>query len=397
MSSYEGTILLKSFRLLEIVLPPLATLLAGYIGVRYGLKQIEIQRRFDFVERQLREFYSPLLGYLRAVRAKSALRLRISNVADEVREEISARRPEGESEQFEKLIKYDNQQLRQELLPLYRKMLEVFREHYYLAEPETVKWYTELSDFIDLWDRWLAESIPREVIQKLDHTEERLKGFYAELELRHNVLRQRLPGNLAQSHRHCGHIKAEWVSAIATVCIAVFTGSALFKIENVLNKERIRAVENHHTWVEMSLADFESTGERDPKDLTSTFWRLWVNARNLGKETAFVHVSDWTFQSEKRGAIKKADFPENDLKFSLPPGKKAKLMTQFVMSPEYHIPALISGEDALVITYKFESRDMKGEEEGTYEATWRYTKGKFSLLHDERRYQISSGNRLGNR
>lgn len=388
MSTHEGAILLKGIHLLEIALPPLATLLAGYIGVRYGLRQVEVQRRFDFIERQLREFYSPLLGYLREVRAKSELRFRISKVADEVWEETGPRQPEPESKRLEKLIKYDNEQLHQELLPAYRKMLQVFREHYYLAEPETAKWYAELSDFVDLWNRWLAESIPREVIQKLGHTEERLKGFYTELEQRHDILRQRLPHNVVQSHRQGGRIKAEWVSAIATVCIAVSTGLALFKIENVLDKERIRAVENHRTWVEMSLADFESTGGRDPKDPTSTFWRLWVNAQNLGKEAAFVHVSDWTFRSEKRGDFGKADFPENDLKFSLPSGKKVKLVTQFVMSPDYHIPALISGEDAMVITYKFESRDTGGEEKGTYEATWRYTKGKFSLVQDERRYQI---------
>ena len=64
-------------------LAPICTLLAGYIGVRYGLKQIRIQKRIDFIERQLRELYSPLLAYQKEIRAKSELRLRISKAAKE--------------------------------------------------------------------------------------------------------------------------------------------------------------------------------------------------------------------------------------------------------------------------------------------------------------------------
>lgn len=186
--------------LIRLVLPPVFALLGAYIGVSYGLKQIRIQRRLDYVAKQLNEFYSPLLGYQKAIRAKGDLRNRISQAADEAWKEICANAPrpfEGHKERFEpfkKTIEYDNTQLRKELLPLYHQMLDIFRNNYWLAEPETRSWFTELSDFVELWDRWLADSIPPEVIEKLHHTEDRLQPFYGELETRLELLRGELAG-----------------------------------------------------------------------------------------------------------------------------------------------------------------------------------------------------------
>ena len=126
-------------------LAPICTLLAGYIGVRYGLKQIRIQKRIDFIERQLRELYSPLLAYQKEIRAKSELRLRISKAAEEAWKEVCKRNPkpfvnhEKKFEPYNKIIEYDNKQLKNELLPLYRKMLSTFRDNYWLAESETRK------------------------------------------------------------------------------------------------------------------------------------------------------------------------------------------------------------------------------------------------------------------
>ncbi len=56
------------FDTIKFIIPPLATLLAGYIGVRYGLKQVRTEKRLDFIEKQLREFYSPLLGRRKYIR-----------------------------------------------------------------------------------------------------------------------------------------------------------------------------------------------------------------------------------------------------------------------------------------------------------------------------------------
>ncbi len=77
-------------------------------------------------------------------------------------------------------------------MPYYRKMLSTFTENYWLAEPETCKFYSELSEFVELWERFLAESIPGEVIKKLKHSEEKLQPFYSELEKQLYQLRKEL-------------------------------------------------------------------------------------------------------------------------------------------------------------------------------------------------------------
>ena len=84
-------------------------------------------------------------------------------------------------EPFKKAIDYDNDQLRNELILLYDKMISIFSENLDLAFPETKKWYTELTQFVEIWHRWLNGSIPSEVIQEMNHTEESLKPFYKSL------------------------------------------------------------------------------------------------------------------------------------------------------------------------------------------------------------------------
>ena len=124
--------------------------------------------------------------------------MKISKAANEAWKEECERNPEpflNHDEKFKpyaKIIEYDNEQLRNELLPLYRKMLSRFGENYWLAEPETRKWYSELCEFVELWERWMASSIPAKVIEKLDHSEEGLRPFYRELEDRIDILRSKL-------------------------------------------------------------------------------------------------------------------------------------------------------------------------------------------------------------
>lgn len=186
--------------LLKWSLPPICTLLAGYIGVRYGLKHVKTQKKLDFIERQLREFYSPLLGCRKEIHAKFVLRWKVSQAADKAWKEVCERSPkpflnhEKEFEPYKKMIEYDNEQFKNELLPLYRKMLLTFRENYWLAEPETSKWYSELCDFVELWERWISSNIPGEVIRKLDLDERKLEPFYKELEDRIDMLRAKLSG-----------------------------------------------------------------------------------------------------------------------------------------------------------------------------------------------------------
>ncbi len=181
--------------LLKIVIPAAITFLAGWIGVRSGLKQLRVQKGLDFIEKQLKDFYSPLLGYRNEIRIKSELRQRISELSNEAWQEL-CKKHEGDMswnhdksfEPFDKIITYNNEQLTTELLPQYRKILEVFRDNIWLSEPETREWYKELCEFVEVWNRSESKSLPAGVLRKLEHREYKLQPFYDHLEEQIDIL-----------------------------------------------------------------------------------------------------------------------------------------------------------------------------------------------------------------
>lgn len=158
-------------------------------------------RQLAFVERQLEEFYSPMIGCLRKIRAKSQLRYEIDKVSETAWHNICERHPkpfldhEKYFEPFQKTIEYNNKQLSEEIIPLYDQMVLIFTEKYSLANSSTRKWYSELSNFVELWHRWLDKSIPAEVIEDMSHSEERLKPFYDDLESQIENLQKKLSGD----------------------------------------------------------------------------------------------------------------------------------------------------------------------------------------------------------
>jgi hypothetical protein len=94
-------------------------------------------------------------------------------------------------------IEYDNNQLTEGLLPAYRRIVTIFRDNYYLAEERTCAHFRPLLEFVDIWDRWLDRSIPREVIEELGHNEKSLQALYTELEETHTTLRAKLSNGKA--------------------------------------------------------------------------------------------------------------------------------------------------------------------------------------------------------
>ena len=188
---------------ISIGIPALSGLVGVVIGAWLTGRRERSQRRLAFVEKQLKDFYSPILGLRREILMRSELRVRIHDMADTVWRELceekrqisvdalgefsSARGPE-----FKKLIEYDNKQLQEELLPAYRQMAKLFRENLWLADADTREHYQGLIEFVDLWDRRIAKSIPREVIELLGHSEENLQPFYEHLQQRHDALRGKI-------------------------------------------------------------------------------------------------------------------------------------------------------------------------------------------------------------
>ena len=181
--------------------------LAGLAGVSLGAwltgRREMRQRRHQFISDQLRHFYSPLLGIRSEIKMRSDLRLRISHAADsEWRALCEFMEPAGpealrdlterRSTEFERIIEYDNQQLAEKLIPAYKQMVVIFRENMWLAETETRAHFGKLIEFVEIWERWLARSLPAEVLQRLQHSEEQLHPLYAHLQQKHDELRNRL-------------------------------------------------------------------------------------------------------------------------------------------------------------------------------------------------------------
>ena len=121
--------------------------LSGLAGVAIGGWITSLNQKRERIEthikNQLSEFYSPLLGIHSQIKAKSEVRLKVSNAAQAlwpakfvgiddpmIKKQIS----DTDFPAYEKLLDYNKRQLTEELIPLYRKMLEIFTDRMWLAD-----------------------------------------------------------------------------------------------------------------------------------------------------------------------------------------------------------------------------------------------------------------------
>jgi hypothetical protein len=151
------------------------------------------ERQIRFHREQLGEFYGPMFAIRAESLAKSELRSKISGEADSVWRELIDDAMQGGGVEgierarrvsfrtFEAIIEYNNRQLAEEIIPSYREMLRLFVEKMYLAEVSTITHLEDLVEFVEIWNRWLAESLPGEVVERLGHSEEKLHPFYCDV------------------------------------------------------------------------------------------------------------------------------------------------------------------------------------------------------------------------
>lgn len=187
--------------LIDLVIIIIPALITGLLGYLYGLLKLSREKKLEFYERQLREFYSPILGCVEEVKAKSKVREEIFKLSDPAWKKIVAEQPKPflESdkyfEPFQKQILYDNKQFREELFTLYKKMFLIFSTNISLANSSTRKWYYELARFVEIWARWLEDSIPVEVVKEMNHNENRLEPFYQDLKVNMEKIRRKIFGD----------------------------------------------------------------------------------------------------------------------------------------------------------------------------------------------------------
>ena len=175
------------------VLIPLISAASGLLGVAVGgyfaaHNQMRARQQ-QFIREQLSEFYGPMLALRAQVLAKSEIRLRIDGAADTAwRKNVGGAHKGGIAEVekltqerfplFAKIIDENNRQLAEEIIPAYRNMFELFVSKMHLIESSTRQHLTALTEFVEVWNRWLGGSIPAEVAQQLEHSEKKVYPLY---------------------------------------------------------------------------------------------------------------------------------------------------------------------------------------------------------------------------
>jgi hypothetical protein len=188
--------------LLQLVIPAAAGLLGVLAGGWMTGRHQKRERQQAYVRERLSGFYAPLLSLRSQIRLKSELRLKLSGMAnaawqkrlESVRHDpqalIATERARGP--QFDQLFEYSDKQLIDELVPLYREMLGYFQSHRWLAEPSTLAHLDALVEYVEMWNRFLAGTLPHEVLELVDHHEKKLYPLYADLETQEQKLRAEL-------------------------------------------------------------------------------------------------------------------------------------------------------------------------------------------------------------
>jgi hypothetical protein len=147
-------------------------------------RQQQTERRAAFLKHQLRDFYSPLLSLHEQTLAKYKIREKVLRTA--------AQDPRVKSGHTDLLFQHDADHFVEELFPDYQSMLRIFRDHLWLAEAETRRYFSTLFEFVEIWNRWLEKTLPTEMVPIIGHSEEPLQPFYEHLRRKHDELQARL-------------------------------------------------------------------------------------------------------------------------------------------------------------------------------------------------------------
>lgn len=168
----------------------------GLVGVIVGswltARHQRVERRNARSREQLMEFYAPLRGMRAEIKAKSEVRVKIHAAGQKLWPEkfagvtdpdVKRRIYEDAWPGYEKTLKYSDEQLKNEIIPTYQKMVAHFASHMGYAEESTIAHYLGFVEFVEIWNRFLQGSLPREVADELSHAESKLYPLYDDIEL----------------------------------------------------------------------------------------------------------------------------------------------------------------------------------------------------------------------
>lgn len=173
---------------MDAIITAVAALVVGLGGVLLGAwltgRHQHAKRRAEFLEHQLRDFYSPLVSLLNQILAKKQMREKVLQIAQQD--------PRVKGDHINRLIQHDTEHFVEEIFPDYQSMLTIFRDNLWLAETETRSYFPALFEFVEIWNRWLKGTLPAEMVHIVGHSEEPLQPFYEHLRRKHDELQTRL-------------------------------------------------------------------------------------------------------------------------------------------------------------------------------------------------------------
>jgi len=186
----------------KIVIPSIVTLIAAALGAlfafKYSVKRFKLEKNIEFINQQVTEFYSPLVGCRMRIRASSELRVELGSACGTAWRKICEEQPRPfldhnkYFEPFKKQIEDENQRFPKYLLPLYDQMVDIFTKKYWLAENSTKDFYKPFCRYVELWHRYYDDAIPPRVLEEIAIDEKDLLPFYENLENNLNRLRDEL-------------------------------------------------------------------------------------------------------------------------------------------------------------------------------------------------------------
>ncbi len=142
--------------------------------------------RIAFIDRQIEQFYSPMVGLRRKLLALDSVNSLVGrSILDEMGSfpsEIDLAQMTDPQKVFMRDVDYTNEQLTSEILPIYEEMVRLFRDNHWLVEPATGAYEELLISFVEKVKRDLQNALPREARKALPKNDKDLEGFYAEVE-----------------------------------------------------------------------------------------------------------------------------------------------------------------------------------------------------------------------
>jgi len=179
----------QEMEIIHLGITVMATGGSGFIGIILGgwlvAWQRKVARKRQFLEKQLQDFYSPLLAIHDEITVfQNPLATGVG---------FSARDDDDQESDYPKVPDEDEKDIvAQQLLPAYERMLEVFRDNMWVVDDETRKFYPGLFRFVHHWRRVVKNALPENPLTAWQHSEKELQDFFNNLQQHQHRMRKRL-------------------------------------------------------------------------------------------------------------------------------------------------------------------------------------------------------------